>query len=576
MKKEVLNGLINIVLFSLLVISFSNFAYAGIVNELFNIPDLSPFFPGFSPFNATITILFNNQPIILDLPSEILVCEGQALGYYFNVSDADVNLDRVDISPVDPFFATITKNPEPGKTVYEALIFSGVLGKNRVNRNQGYRTYPELVSAIDRNNGIDTKNIDITVIEINHALSMSNIGVKTVWTIGDDNLFDYQVQASDIEDGNQNSGNLTFNISFLDGAPRLFNISKNGTMFFDPNVDLNLSAVSLPIIYNISVCVNDTGLEAIHQNISLCNQDGKSMTTCQQFSLTVTNENRAPIITSHYPINLSFKAKGEEAIYFNASYRDPDTTVPDAYWYVDDVFSKYNNGSLFSEFQFSFPCGIGGEHNVSLSVTDGALNSSLQWNISLEATSCPVSSSGGGGGGFSRCEEMWGCFDWNVCQDAATSFEQEILSEEDYGLIKAGCKNDFIPDDHCGFQIRDCTDVNFCNSTRLMPDLVQGCFFVQNPSCTDGVKNCHDNSCELLIDCGGTCGACATCSDKKQNQGEQGIDCGGPCPGICLPKQPFFRLSFLYYFLFFLILLVIIVIVIMIIRIWKARKKINR
>ena len=25
-----------------------------------------------------------------------------------------------------------------------------------------------------------------------------------------------------------------------------------------------------------------------------------------------------------------------------------------------------------------------------------------------------------------------------------------------------------------------------------------------------------------------------TCSDGRMNQGEQGIDCGGPCPGICV------------------------------------------
>lgn len=46
------------------------------------------------------------------------------------------------------------------------------------------------------------------------------------------------------------------------------------------------------------------------------------------------------------------------------------------------------------------------------------------------------------------------------------------------------------------------------------------------PSCTDGIQNQG----ETEIDCGGpNCTACPTCSDGIQNQGETGIDCGGPC-----------------------------------------------
>lgn len=50
-------------------------------------------------------------------------------------------------------------------------------------------------------------------------------------------------------------------------------------------------------------------------------------------------------------------------------------------------------------------------------------------------------------------------------------------------------------------------------------------------TCNDGVRDQG----ELGVDCGGPCpAACATCSDGIQNQGELGVDCGGPCPGVCL------------------------------------------
>ena len=48
-------------------------------------------------------------------------------------------------------------------------------------------------------------------------------------------------------------------------------------------------------------------------------------------------------------------------------------------------------------------------------------------------------------------------------------------------------------------------------------------------TCSDGIQNQGETG----VDCGGPCPACAaapTCSDGIQNQGETGIDCGGPCP----------------------------------------------
>jgi hypothetical protein len=48
------------------------------------------------------------------------------------------------------------------------------------------------------------------------------------------------------------------------------------------------------------------------------------------------------------------------------------------------------------------------------------------------------------------------------------------------------------------------------------------------PTCTDGIQNQGETG----IDCGGPCAPCPptpTCNDGIQNQGETGIDCGGPC-----------------------------------------------
>jgi len=44
-------------------------------------------------------------------------------------------------------------------------------------------------------------------------------------------------------------------------------------------------------------------------------------------------------------------------------------------------------------------------------------------------------------------------------------------------------------------------------------------------SCTDGISNQGETG----IDCGGPCPSCETCADGIRNQGEADVDCGGPC-----------------------------------------------
>lgn len=53
------------------------------------------------------------------------------------------------------------------------------------------------------------------------------------------------------------------------------------------------------------------------------------------------------------------------------------------------------------------------------------------------------------------------------------------------------------------------------------------------PSCSDGKQNQGEQG----VDCGGQCAACsapATCSDNLKNGNETGIDCGGNCPRQCV------------------------------------------
>lgn len=335
-------------------------------------------------------------------------------------------------------------------------------------------------------------------------------------------------------------------------------------------------------VHNISVCVNDTGIDNPHKNISLCGQDGSSITSCDNFSLTVTNENRAPNITNYYPINLSFNADGYDTLYFNVSEYDPDGTFPDVYWYVDDILKEYDSGgSLTDDFSYIFGCDISGIHPVKAFITDGELNDSVQWNVSVGLAACPTGVSpgvgGGGGGRVVECTPKWACEEWPQCKNLRTGVGLVEISLEYEFLIRERCNIFNWSDNFCGYQIRECNDLNFCKSNLTKPGLIIECYYTENPTCEDNIKNCHNSSCEVLVDCGGPCKVCETCSDGIKNQNEEDIDCGGSCPRCITTELPSFRLMiwFVYVSLvIFIILLIFIIRAYIISR--KAEKKLKK
>lgn len=102
-----------------------------------------------------------------------------------------------------------------------------------------------------------------------------------------------------------------------------------------------------------------------------------------------------------------------------------------------------------------------------------------------------------------------------------TGWGNSLWEIEVYGDNNPSCQGTTSP--VCGNGIvesgEQCDDGNAANSDGCS----NGCILA---TCSDGAQNQG----EAGIDCGGPCAACATCSDGIQNQGETGIDCGGPCP----------------------------------------------
>ncbi len=475
----------------------------------------------------------NSPPVLGDINDPILVCEGRSLSYNFNATDADEDDLTGDISPKNPFYLNSLGRGGPGTNMSLFRIVSGVLKKSQV------KNYAETISVMDPSKLVDSYVANISVIEINNPPTMVGLGAQTVWLTGENSSFYHQMSVTDVEDGIVSGGKFSFNLTWGHGE-NLFDINNvSGVMNYSPVVGQDGK------VYSLTVCATDNALSNVHENISLCSpRDGDAESVCDDFTLTVTNENRAPEIINYTPMNVSFNIGGTTSSSFFTEVYDADGTIPDIDWYVDGVLKEHNENMSNDNFDYTFGCGVSGSHYVKVVASDGLLSDSQRWNISVGLVACPVVVFGGGGGGGGNiiCWENWVCNDWDVCQNVKRSFDAKMLSLEDYLLTREECVQIGYEDERfCGFQITSCIDLNNCSySTPVAPKPLEKrvCYFTENPNCYDGITNCHDGGCELLVDCGGPCEPCATCSDGKQNQGENGVDCGGPCPFACPPEQP--------------------------------------
>lgn len=543
--------------------------------------------------NVTFYVYVNNSaPILYDVNETIYVCESDSLYYPFYAIDVDEDENPL----VAPYFDGLVHSSlsnNHGKffasdfpldwyrTRFNFSVYSAPLVKgDAININERVRNYSTSVQVSDGEYS-DSKDVNISVLEINNPPVVEDISVQTmIWNQGENSTFFEVIDVSDIEYG-LGHGSLTFNISIKNSSGQnvnLFGIDYNGTNWY-----MNFTAnSSVPLgVYDVRICVLDTGLSLPSPLLPVyCNQTGGQQFSCDDFSITITDENRAPTITDYRPANLTFNSSGTNHLYFNITSYDPDGTIPDAYWFVDGGLSAYHFNNITDSFDYIFGCGISGVHTVKAEISDGLLNDSVQWNITVEAVDCPISGPGGGGGGGGGggapiCISNWACNPWMVCQNTALSLDQGLLSGLNYRLVQDACDDSEYDERVCGFQIRDCVDVNSCGRTIGQPEEVTYCLYSENPSCRDGLKNCHNGSCELLVDCGGPCGTCPSCSDGIRNQGEDEVDCGGPCPWQCVPAVPLLKRTSVIYGFLILLLLLVVFIIYKLVRVLQYKRKLG-
>lgn len=355
--------------------------------------------------------------------------------------------------------------------------------------------HSDQIWVMDEHGALDWETVDFEIIDVNDPPVLDTIGAQTAIIYEN---YTYDVNATDADVKPEWS-----NLTFSDNSP-FFNISnETGMIEFYVNETLNGT-------YSITIYVSDG--EFVDQ---------------ETVSFSVVFVNHAPNITSWYPENETVRMKEGEYQYFNITKFDLDGTIPSVQWYID---GEPLSGAIGDEYNFYASYSSSGVRDFEVVITDGNLTDSHEWTLEIENVERDTGGAATPTGATAQpaCVEDWRCTEWSVCP------VYEI-------------------------QTRECVDVNKCGTDFYKPEESRSCVYVPEPTCSDGIVNCHDGLCEIWIDCGGPCPPCPTCDDGIRNchtmrEGdvicEEEVDCGGPCPpcteadlypvcgdGVCEPGE---------------------------------------
>jgi len=511
----------------------------------------------------------------------ITIIEPANQSYSFNLGDTYVfYLNVSGSSEIDTWWFTLV-NLKNSVIVNESAYFLPNETFNAVAFSNELRIYANDSSNFIYNNNV-TFYVSIPVTPpYFEALDTEIFGCEgsslnyrvNVTDIGGDNLIPYVIPSYSLFYPNPLSFTGGTNVSFYIISGELSKTSAGGANAGSKSYETNISIT------------DDTSIDSQDINITIIEINNPPYLTPVENQSVQTGTNT----TFSYQIQVEDQEEGEEDsgnLNFNVSIIDSE-----------GASSEFFNINSTGDVSFEVNSSIAGVYNLTFCVEDNGL-ASPHPNISSECNtggsslfSCseatltiteeevtitPTPSPRGGGGwpAPKKCTPKWVCEPWYNCENLEKALDIELITFPDYSQILAKCSINNWNQIFCGVQTRECTDLRYCNTTDSKPTTLQECYYTREPSCKDEIKNCHDGSCELLVDCGGPCPACPTCSDGIQNQGEKGVDCGGPCIQ-CKLEKPQIRKSCLLYLLLIIIIILLLAIIENTKKIMHLRKKIR-
>jgi len=340
----------------------------------------------FIPLNNLTGIEGNNLSIILnDTVRVINATEDTSSALYVNVYDDDLLIPPSQKQYYNESFVFNITIEGPNQTIINFTESSYFDGSNRTKfgafftpkkGDVGY--YNVTINVSDMSNETYAINFTLIINKVNHFPELLNIQNQTssynaTWF--------YDINASDIEDGNDSDGNLTFfyNI-FYNTTPYLHSLLKNPGAF-NPTLGI------------FNVAFNDTSVGVYGINISV--EDREGYNTTKKFWLFVYDK---PLISLPLPdTNLNASENFESNFTFKVNHIVADNLTYFVYLNSELKYnlSYYGNGT---EFVWRFTPNYTEETyglfaNLTLFVLNPSLNyinSTKTWKINISHTNAPV------------------------------------------------------------------------------------------------------------------------------------------------------------------------------------------
>ncbi len=287
-----------------------------------------------------------------------------------------------------------TDSGSPNKSKYEAIFTPN---KSDVG------TYNITINITDQGNLSAFLQINLTVQEVEHAPILMNLTNKT--TAVNRNLY-YDINATDVEEKNDSTGNLTYEIDFLQGNDF---INGNESIF-------NITSGILDIVFNLSqggayqlnISVNDTEGLTDNEIIWVNVYDFPNVTFPNENSLFNLTENETLNMIfranhsvgnnltyeflidsiSYFPTNTSNFSYGSFSLRESTNYYGNNTNLS---WQFTPTYSDETYGKLKNLTLRVYPL----DSNLA---NKTAINSTINFKLNISHKNSPLSFSGNIGG----------------------------------------------------------------------------------------------------------------------------------------------------------------------------------
>ena len=234
--------------------------------------------------------------------------------------------------------------------------------------------YQVVMNITDLSNASTTLNFNLTIAEIQHSPTLDSL---TNQTLKINSTLSYKINATDLEDGNESTGNLTFIIEFLEGNNF---INGNQTIFNTTSGQLNIT-------------FNDSQSGTYHLNVTVNDTSGRN--SSQEFWIFVYG---LPNVT--FPLNtfnFTLQENVTSSLIFKVNHTLQDNLT--CKFYLNDVLryntSCYGNNANFTwNFTPNFTDETNNEYQnltlVAINPTFNELNVTQNWNVNITYTNSPL------------------------------------------------------------------------------------------------------------------------------------------------------------------------------------------